>query len=92
MTPATTPNTNLTIRAGDIAGVFPDFPRGVCLPGPSETLKARTVLLTANLVGTQSPNLWENKENQIFTKRRWPTPVAVTKALQDCDVRGAGGV
>jgi hypothetical protein len=70
MTPATTPNTNLTIRAGDIAGVFPDFPRGVCLPGPSETLKGRTVLLTAKLVGTQSPNLGEKQgKSNIYQKR-----------------------
>jgi hypothetical protein len=62
-------------------------------PGaPSETLKVPPDLLTgAGLAVSIFP---ENKTKQkqmltIYLRRGRP---AVTKALQDCDVRGAGGV
>ena len=69
---------------------FAGFPGRQCGPAyPSETLKVPAVLLTRPAAAVKTWELDKSMLKQWLERR---SSAAVTKALQDCDVRGVGGV
>jgi hypothetical protein len=82
------------IRANtEMRAFFAGFPGKLCVGDPSETFKVPPMVLTAC-----PPRLTVSLMSKfpfffsVIENISPPPPPAVTKALQDCDVRGVGAV